>query len=40
MGEPFDVANDASDEAVEAARRLLEVRLGALEERGRSMLAR
>ena len=38
VGEPFDVAADADDAGVEAARRELEERLRALEERARAML--
>ncbi len=38
VGEPFDVAADADDAGIETARRLLEERLLALEERARAML--
>jgi hypothetical protein len=38
MGEPFDVSADADAAAIEAARRLLEERLFALEERARQLL--
>jgi len=39
MGEPFDVAPDADDAALERARLLLEDRLRALEARARALLA-
>jgi lysophospholipid acyltransferase (LPLAT)-like uncharacterized protein len=38
MGEPFDVQADADSDAIEAARRLLEERLGALERRALELL--
>jgi hypothetical protein len=38
MGEPFDVAPDATDVGVESARQLLETRLKALESRALAML--
>ena len=38
VGEPFDVAADADDAGIEAARQMLENRLHALEERARAML--
>jgi lysophospholipid acyltransferase (LPLAT)-like uncharacterized protein len=37
MGEPFDVPADADETAIEAGRRALEVKLGALERRAREM---
>jgi lysophospholipid acyltransferase (LPLAT)-like uncharacterized protein len=38
MGEPFDVPSDADSGAIDAASRLLEQRLAALETRARAML--
>ena len=38
VGEPFDVAEDADEAAIESARRMLEDRLCALEERARQLL--
>ena len=38
VGEPFDVPTGADDDGIEAARRMLEERLGALEARARAML--
>jgi hypothetical protein len=38
MGEPFEVAADAGEADLEAARQLLERRLHALETRARAML--
>jgi len=38
VGEPFDVATDADDSGIEGARRILENRLRALEDRARAML--
>jgi len=40
VGEPLEVSADAGDEGVEAARRELEARLGALEARAREMMSR
>jgi hypothetical protein len=40
MGEPFEVARDADEAGVEAARQLLEERLKALEVRSRALLRR
>ena len=40
VGEPFDVPRDADDAAIEAARRMLEVRLCALESRAKELLRR
>ncbi|MBF8301531.1 MAG: hypothetical protein HW394_1901, partial [Acidobacteria bacterium] len=37
VGEPLDVAADATDEQIEQARRTLEAMLGALETRAREM---
>jgi hypothetical protein len=38
MGEPFDVPRDADDAAIEAARRMLEERLGELESRALALI--
>jgi hypothetical protein len=38
MGEPFDVPRDADDAGIEAARRMLEERLGALEARALALI--
>jgi lysophospholipid acyltransferase (LPLAT)-like uncharacterized protein len=38
MGEPFDVASDADDKAIEAARQALQNRLLALEPRAKALL--
>jgi hypothetical protein len=39
MGEPLDVPGDTDDAGIEAARRSLETRLHALEERARILIA-
>jgi len=39
MGEPFDVPRDADDAGIEAARKFLEQRLSALEQRALSLLS-
>jgi lysophospholipid acyltransferase (LPLAT)-like uncharacterized protein len=40
MGEPFDVPPDADETGLEAARAMLEARLGALEQRALALIAR